>query len=360
MDRILTAALDFAVITSRDGLLEIESDWNELWAASHDGYLTYSFQATRALIENPLRQPTEKFWCLTGRSHGRLVLAWPFIIYRHSLWRMASSIADTIDYSDPLLDESLNKPDAILQAMRMILRTCPCDLVQFQFMRSSSALHPLVEAFKEHVSTYTTDIPLVVFDNGWASYERSLSKSQRHGLARKRRNLLKLDAVEFKEVSHTEIRRVLHWLLPRKNDWLHQVHKTDETHMSNPNMIRFVTEIFVRLGPWGRCKIFAIVRRDEIIAVDLCFINNTNVQWYFGTFNSAYEKYSPGMLLKEHVIRWAFDRGLNYDMLRGFGRHKSHFLNVTDHATTYRLPRSVFGHGYIHLRRLLKSFRLIH
>jgi CelD/BcsL family acetyltransferase involved in cellulose biosynthesis len=348
------------VITRPVDLLAIEPEWRALWASSREALLTYSVEATRALIAFPLRRRHERLWCLVGRVDGALVLVWPFIIYRHFIWRMASAIADTIDYSDPLMAEELDKPAAITAAIQVLRRSCPCDLLQFQFMRMSSRLYSLVMQARHQISTYTTDIPLAVLDGDWAAYENLLHKSQVQALARKRRNLLKLGGVSWRLLDHSEIDRVVAWMIPRKNAWLAAKHIIDETHMGSPNIIGFITALFRQLGPTGRCQIFALLHNETFVAVELCFINRTCVQWYIGTFNEEYEKYSPGMLLKQFVIRWAFDHGLDYDMLRGFGRHKSHFANRLDHATTIRLPCGPFGYAYFALRWLLRRGQLIH
>src|ERR1700761_1823628 len=71
------------VITRPVDLLAIEPEWRALWASSREALLTYSVEATRALIAFPLRRRHERLWCLVGRVDGALVLVWPFIIYRH-------------------------------------------------------------------------------------------------------------------------------------------------------------------------------------------------------------------------------------------------------------------------------------
>ena len=354
------ALLDYEIIDTLPGLNTIEKEWNQLWNSSTESLVTYSYQFTKALIEYPLRRKRERFWCIIARRDGKLVLVWPFVIYQHFSWRMASAIADTIDYSDPLMDETLDKPRCIADTIQKILALCPCDLVQFQFIRKSSILSEIVPRYRSCVSTYTTDIPQVIFNGGWSGYEKSQLKSERAAFARKRRNLLKIDGIKFEILPYSMINDVLAWMIPRKNSWLNEVHKVDETHMSSPNIVNFVASIFHDLGPHNKCGIFAITRGDEIVAADLCFFNKNAIQWYIGTYNKKYSKYSPGILLKEFIIKMACDNGLNYDMLRGFGRHKSYFANCIDYATTYRIPRTISGYLYSFLRDALKRYKIIH
>lgn len=355
-----SATLDYEIIGTTASMARIEHEWNDLWERSHDRFVTYSHQAVSALTAYPLRRQREKLWCIIGRRNGKLVLVWPFVIYRHFVWRMASAIADTIDYSDPLMDEGLDKQRYISDAIRIILALCPCDLVQFQFIKRSSILSGIVASHKDCVSTYTTDIPQVIFEGSWSDYEKSRPRTEQAGFARKRRNLLKIGGINFEILPHGRITEVLSWMIPRKNRWLDEANKADETHMSNPNIIGFIISIFNDLGPHDRCKIFAITRGTEIIAADLCFVGKRTIQWYVGTFNKQYAKYSPGILLKEFVLNTAHSDGLNYDMLRGFGRHKSYFANTLDYATTYRIPRTIAGYLYTYLRVTLRRYRIIH
>ncbi len=355
-------AIEYKVHADLQGLKTIESEWNDLWGKSRDRFITHSYDFTVALYKNPLRHERERMWCLEGRLDGKLVLVWPFIIYRHFAWRVVSPVADTIDYNNPLMDETLDGNDLMLSGISVTIQQCPADLIQFTMIRFTSGLKKLVEKFPSAVSTYSTDVPMLKFHGfeDFQSYEQTLGKSQRSGFARKRRRLMELGGIEFTILPHTEIEKVINWIIPRKNSWLRQKNKNDETHMSSPNIIRFVIDMFKTLGPQGLCRIFALLHKGEFVAIDLIYVGRHDAQWYFGTYNPDYEKYSPGILLKEHIVRWAFDHKLNYDMQRGFGNHKTYFANYVDHATTFRVPCDAWGHGYTALRRTLKRLKLIH
>jgi CelD/BcsL family acetyltransferase involved in cellulose biosynthesis len=354
--------MEFQIYTDLPSLRAIESDWNDLWCRSSGQFITHSYDFTAALCRNPLRREREKLWCLIGRRDGALVLVWPFIIYWHGAWRVASPIADTIDSNDPLMDEQFDRNELMRSGISHALRHCPTDLIQFTMIRFESNLKQLVEKVHLAVSTYITDIPAIKFQdfNDFTLYERKMSKTQRSGFARKRRRLMELGHVEFTVLPPTDIEKVVAWMLPRKNSWLAQKKKIDETHMSSPNMTSFLIDIFRMLGHSGRCKIFAVLHKGEFVAIDLIFVGRQDVQWYFGTYNPNYEKYSPGILLKENVVRWAFDHNLHYDMQRGYGNHKTYFANYVDHATTFRIPGSAWGCCYVALRHILKSMRVIH
>jgi len=81
------------------------------------------------------------------------------------------------------------------------------------------------------------------------------------------------------------------------------------------------------------------------------FVDRHTTQWYVGTFDVEFARYSPGQLLKEFVVRWAFDYGLFYGMLGETGQHMNYLATKIERVTTWRVSRTLWGRCYVSARR---------
>jgi CelD/BcsL family acetyltransferase involved in cellulose biosynthesis len=203
------------------------------------------------------------------------------------------------------------------------------------------------------VPIYELDVPSVEFSGDWNTYAQQLSKKQRSSLARKHRRLLDLGDIKFEELPY-DTPGVAEWIVEHKRKWLVRNALEDKVQLTHPMFIKFLNGLLAALGPEARCLVFAIRQGERLIAADVSFVDRHAVQWKIGTFDEEFGKYSPGQLLKEMAVRWAFDHGLIYDMLAGGGQHKDYLATKIERATTWRVGRTALGRCYIAIRRLLQ------
>ncbi len=219
-------------------------------------------------------------------------------------------------------------------------------------------LYDIVTQTPSRVPIYELKLPMVEFHGDWSSYEKRLSKKQHDGFARKRRRLLELGNVQFGLLPY-DTPGVAEWIVVHKKKWLTKIGWDDKIWLTRPHYVDFLRALLYNLGPDGRCRVFAIKQGDRLIAADVNFVDQHTMQWYVGTFDEDFGKYSPGQLLKEFVVSWALERGLIYDMLGGTGQHKNYLATEIERVTTWRIGRTLWGHCYIDLRRCLLNSGLL-
>jgi CelD/BcsL family acetyltransferase involved in cellulose biosynthesis len=345
-------AISFEVITDWSELVRLEDEWNELWCSARYPFVLQTFTAADILRRIPLHRRAVRPWCVIGRVQEKLVLIWPFMIYRNHGWALAAPWTSEVDCSDPLVIDGGSHFAHARKAWNFVLTECPCDLFQFQFVRRYMPLHELVSGEPWRVLIYDLELPLVEFSGSWEQYEEQLSRKQHSGFARKRRRLLDLGGVQF-VCLRPDTSGLAEWLVEHKKKWLAKTGWPDKIQLTRPLYVDFLRAVLIELGSQHRCRVFAIKRYEKLVAVDVTFVDRRTLQWFVGTFDEEYGKYSPGQLLKEFVIHWAFDNGLIYDMLGGAGQHKNYLATKLELVSTWRIGRTWWGRFYVFLRRWL-------
>jgi CelD/BcsL family acetyltransferase involved in cellulose biosynthesis len=346
------SAIQFEVVDNWADLQNLEDEWKRLWHHGRRSFVLQSFEASTLIRRVPLHDRRTKLWCLLGREKGMLTFVWPFVRYVSHGWRYATPLAGHLDCSDPLISDCCEFQDYMRSAWSCLLRECPCDLFHFQFVRQNMPLRDVIASAPSRVQLFELELPLVEFTEGWSAYEGLLDRKQHSGFSRKRRRLLESGDARF-DILEYDTPGIAEWIVEHKRRWLARNGWVDRIRLTHPDFTTFLKGVLSELGPDGRCRIFAIRRGDRLIAADINFVDRHTMQWYVGTFDQEFAKYSPGQLLKEFVIRWAFDHQLIYDMLGGTGQHKNYLATNVERVATWRLARTPWGRIYVSLRRKL-------
>jgi CelD/BcsL family acetyltransferase involved in cellulose biosynthesis len=354
----ITNTIHFEVITDWSGLGKLQDEWNALWRRARHAFALQTFAAADLIYRTPLHGRSTQIWCLVGRVEGELALVWPFTIHRNHGWRLAAPLAGDLDCSDPLIVDDPACFHYAREAWAYTTRECPCDLFHIQFVRRHMPLHDLIELAPSRVLIYDLELPLVEFSGGWGDYQNQLSKKQHSGFARKRRRLLELGNIRFEQLP-CDTPELTDWIVEHKKKWLAGTGLPDRIRLTRPRFAEFLRGVLQDLGPRGHCQVFAIRQGERLVAADVNFADQRTLQWYVGTFDEEFGKYSPGQLLKEYVVHWALDRGLIYDMLGGTGQHKNYLATKVEQVTTWRIGRTKWGRCYVWLRRWLAKFGLL-
>ncbi len=346
---IVAPTASFETCTDWDELSALAAEWDALWQRARTGYLIESFDWARLTWIHP--HDAGRLFCLSGRQGGRLALIWPFLLRGGRPWSIAEPLATVWgDYSTVLTDDS----GLIEAAWRRLRATCPADLIHLPFMRAGSRLAAVVAATGAAVHLHTLPAPWVSWQGigTWDAYLHGLSPDQRRDLGRKHRRLAETGSMRFEIVTASDAARpVIDWMLHHKAVWLEHSEKSDTTWIRDDRFRAFLYDLMVAFGPSQRCAIFVLRIGDRIVAADLASIDDVRVGWYMGTFDAGFRRYSPGHVLKEYALHWAFDRGLDFDMRLGDGEHKRFWANRTEPTVTWRAAASAWGRAYVLAKR---------
>lgn len=345
-----------------DRLETLDDGWAELWKRSQTAYLMQTLEWTRITLENPPDNRRREVYCIVGNQDGQVDVIWPFTVYRNNQWRMATPIAaDWGDYTSVLVEdgpETAMRTQAAWQAARRLI---PCDLFDLRFVRESDPLHSIIEHDSTPKQTlYQLEAPWIALKGfqKWDDYWQTINANHRRDLGRKRRRLAEQGEIRVHEVTDpARGRELIDWMIDHKRIWLDHAEREDKIRLRTDEYPRFLKAQVDALFPTGRCMIFALTLGDRVLAMDLASIDKTRFECNVGTFDYEFRKWSPGHILKEYHIKWALDRGLDYDMRLGDGEHKRFWGNRIEQTTTWRVANSAWGHAYVLLKQGIARLR---
>jgi CelD/BcsL family acetyltransferase involved in cellulose biosynthesis len=98
----------------------------------------------------------------------------------------------------------------------------------------------------------------------------------------------------------------------------------------------------------GQMRLFVLTCGDKMAAASVNFLCGDRMQAYLTSFDPAFERASPGMILIVSYTRWAFDQGLRIvDFLRGDEAFKVRLANCEVSLQSYLGARTLLGHAAI-------------
>jgi CelD/BcsL family acetyltransferase involved in cellulose biosynthesis len=339
----------YQFVTDLDALRRLQRDWDELFARSTGHYLGQTF--TWALIswETVCGPRGRRLYCLVARRDGKVGLIWPFVMYRRRLYSVAHPLgSETSEYSTVLIEECVDAEQRIKNALKVLRATCECDRLELPNVRADSVLGSILSQSRG-LALYTVDAPWVSWAgiDSWDTYFRALSGTHRSGLRRKLRRLREVGELRCEVVTdpvHCEA--ILDWMLGQKRAWLEKSGLHNDWILTREYRA-FLSASTAVFAPSGHRIIFTLKLDGRIIAAELSSVDESRVEWFMGAHDPEYGKYSPGQLLKEECLRWAFDRRLDYDFRIGNEPEKLIWSNRVDKATTYVFANSAWGATYV-------------
>jgi CelD/BcsL family acetyltransferase involved in cellulose biosynthesis len=305
----------YEVVLDETRFRAIEPAWQELWHRSRAGI----FQSHNwiAAAQNGSRLNIGLAW-----EQDRLLAAMPLAIrYRSGLRVLEWAGQQFSDYCDALADSS---SDAILRFLwNQLVRAGGFDLVWLKQIAEGANFHPLAKPWRGMKPEVCLRL-----HNVWSSGEswfRSLNKKTRNDHLRSKRILGQQAALTFREVTNEPLKSILSWATDLKQDWAAK-RGLQSVLLQSPNML---AQLVSALDALGVLKIFLLQCGDRPVAISINAVQNDEMLAFFATYDAAYQRGSPGIVLMTEYTMWAFDRGIKaIDYLRGEESYKFKFANV--------------------------------
>lgn len=324
-----------------DELISIRNEWERLWIAARAGYsLSFSYiYESWNIIHRP---QGADLCCAVLFESGRLLAALPMVLLRGrlKLWKHAVICSpEAAEGCDILIERATESQAIASELLRQLLISANPDMVSFFFVKSGCHLETAIErlARLRVVETFTNVMPYADLkaEVDWASYKRSLSRHYEANVARKTRRLHEQGKVTA-EMVHEDAARAIDWLFEQKRKWSQRTNKRGHWVFS-ARYQEFITKLFTS-DP--RYLIFVLKLDDQPIAVKLAAIGPGFASTMMITYDYKFERFSPGSVLDEFVMRHIFEnyrdsdgRHLDIDFGPGREHFKLHWSRGSVHPT---------------------------
>ncbi|HTB87944.1 MAG TPA: GNAT family N-acetyltransferase [Steroidobacteraceae bacterium] len=324
-----TPAGDCRILKSIDDIVSIRTEWDRLWVDARAGYaLSFSyFYESWNLIHRP--QGAE-LCCVVAFENDRLLAALPMVLLRDKARIAKYAVICTPEAAegcDILIERTTESPAISSALLKKFLISASPDVVSFFFVKSGCHLEAAIQSLAslriirghDDVMPYA-DLKAEI---DWNSYKRSLSKHYESNVARKTRRLHEQGKVTVDIVREAPT-PAIEWLFLQKRKWSERTNKRGQWVFSLPYQ-EFITKLFASDPGF---LVFILKLDDAPIAVKLAAIGSSFASTMMITYDEKYERFSPGNVLDEFVMRHIFENyrdsdGRHLDV--DFGPGREHF-----------------------------------
>jgi CelD/BcsL family acetyltransferase involved in cellulose biosynthesis len=338
----------YEIITDNSKFLSLKWYWENLYERSIESDLTQSFEWCRCSWEIVAKPQGHRLHCLVAWQGDRAVLIWPFVTHRRVLRTVAYPLGpETSEYSGVLVEDGPEAHRRILAAWNMLCRNF--DKITLPFVKMGSPLHRVIAADKiaHRYVLEAWSTPHVSWDGyqNWDSYYCLLKRDFRKDLRRRRRRLFEYGNLSFELVQDKDrFPVVLDWIFRNKTEWFARTNL--KSIWRETDIYKHFLVAVAQTKGIEQIKVFTLKVNDEIISAVFCRISKLRLEAVISALDPAYGKYGPGQLLKEDILKWGFERGLDCDFRLGNEPHKQYWANSTSKAITYQFVNSLRGAAF--------------
>jgi CelD/BcsL family acetyltransferase involved in cellulose biosynthesis len=327
------------ILTRMDDVVSIRAEWDRLWVDARAGYLlsfSYFYESW-----NTIHRPQgAELCCAVAIAGGRLLAALPMVLQRGKVWKHALMCSpDAAEGCDILIERNTESHVVATALLKKFLMFARPDMINFFFVKSGSHLQIAIQSIASLriVDAFEDVMPYADLkaEGDWASYKRSLSKHYESNVARKTRRLQEQGKVTVDIVQGAPT-PAIEWMFLQKRKWSERTNKRGNWVFS-PHYQEFVTKLFAS-DP--RFLVFVLKLDDAPIAVKLAAIGSSFASTMMITYDDKYERFSPGNVLDEFMLRHIFEnyqdsdgRHLDIDFGPGREHFKLHWSRGNLHPT---------------------------
>jgi len=315
--------LELQIIRSPSELSALAGEWNDLAIRCPGYFQSQTFQWAETAWETIGRPRGYELNCLTLRSRGRLVAVWPLVISRDRGLRTIHPLGfEGEDYCAPLVEPGDEADSRVTLLWQTAARSA--DLAVLRRMRADSLLAGKVKAGSYWSATDgAAPAPYVTCADyqDWAAYHATISSQLRSQIRRRRRKLAKRGQVFLGRESPAGCAALIDWMLEQKKRWLIRSNLTNDW-TDRTDCRDFLVALAAREDATGGVALFVLKVDGVPTAAYLISVDRRRVEYYLSAYDPEWSPYSPGAILIEYLLQWAFERDLDFDFRIGGQAYK--------------------------------------
>ena len=349
----------FEVVTEVERFLALQREWDELWVAARGTPFELFRYCQHALHEVAIPSGA-RLHCIIGRKDGRMVFAWPLIRSRDYLWMTMRPLApDRSEPSDMLVMYGEDREALISAGWRALLASCGGDIIHLPRVRKDSALHRYAFQSKwlSRAEPHAIGMARLQQYRSWADYRNTLAESVRKEQDYHQRRLQRAGeaTVFIADLDDSRSAGYVQTLLEWKREWSERVGAGGE-FFKEPYQ-NFLRKLSADSSFGHSFRLFVLTLNGKAIAVSLVAMANHMVIGMQAAYDPAHAKCSPGALLLEHILKWAFENQCDVDFGSGESKYKSNWTGGRGYTCVdFRIAVSRWGQTAFAARALQRQY----
>ncbi|MBP0590960.1 GNAT family N-acetyltransferase [Paraburkholderia sp. LEh10] len=371
----LNAAMDFSlnpgdtmrimgtqvqIVADARAFEKLKDDWTALWSRADGQY--HESHAFSWLSWQHLAKPQGgALRCILGYSKSKLVMVWPLVLYRRGLWTILKSLGpDSADYSSILIDPQEDAVGLTQLAIRAAMKDCNAAIIRLPYVHTDSKLFRFLSDAKSctHAEPRRASVARLRDIDDWGSYCASLGTLSGKKPGALERRLSNKGALEARVIAPTDrqtIAELVDWTLEHKRKWAQHAAKQGAWLYSD-GYRDFLISILTDQPAQPAALLYLILFDGKTLATTIVGKGQSSVKGLITGFDEAFSKFSPGHLVVEHMVKWAYDHNFNFDFGVGTEPFKAYWSR--DNATKYasmEIPVNTWGRLALSGKRLLHA-----
>jgi CelD/BcsL family acetyltransferase involved in cellulose biosynthesis len=329
--------MTFEVVRDIDSFCAMQPEWDDLWSRAGGEYFQSYAYCHGSLIAEAARR--RQLHCITARREGRLVALWPLVTSWRNCWKYATPLTPpNRSPSDILVAPDCDVHQVAMGAWRVARKSTQADVFEFWRINSSSPLQRCLtrDAVTRRATEERTPYAPLRGQHDWEAYCRS-----RPGRSKTRPNYLKrrLAAhgefnVEMLDSNDPRIPSLVEWSALRKREWA-QHNGIDSPWVYSESSSRFWNGLLTNAAyQHGVFHLFVLTLQGKPLAANVVAVGATRAYLLTTTYDLKHANLSPGTVLVDECVKWAFDRGLDFDFGPGEQQYKSSWSGGNSYATS--------------------------
>lgn len=346
------------IISDVERFRAVRNEWEDLWSRAN-GHYHEAFTVCWESWLNIAGPRGSKLRCIVGRQNGRLVMVWPLVVTRRALWRVLRMLGpEAADYTSMLLDPEADAQLLVNQAWHAAAKRCGADVVRLPYLHERSGLYRTISSERHSVfgERCIASIARLGAESDWVSFSVALGtlSGKKPGALEKR--LAKQGKLEARLLSPNDAeknRELVDWTLSCKREWASRVDKRG-AWLYSAQYRDFLVSLLNTQGHEPAARLYLITLDDVPLATTIIGIGKSSIKGLLTGFDQRYAKYSPGQLVVEYMVRWAFDHHFDFDFGVGTESFKTYWSrNNAINVASAEVAATAWGRVAFRARELI-------
>jgi CelD/BcsL family acetyltransferase involved in cellulose biosynthesis len=318
------SSVEFAVVNDLETFLLLQNEWENLWHAVRGNPFQSFLYCLHALREVAIPARANPH-CIVGRKADRIVFVWPLIRYREYFWHTVRPLTHDVPEPSHLLVAHGEDAESLIQAAwRTLLSSSSSDVVNLPMLRTDSALYRFVlqsRWLSQGEWRVVGNAPLLQFGT-WAHFRANLAESFRKRLDYDQRRLHRAGeaSIFIPELNDPRSLACVDTMLEWKREWSARAGVTGDFFKTSYQ--KFLREILTDPSLNQYFRLFVLSLNGKPIAMNLIALAERAVIGMQSAYDPTQAKWSPGSVLQEYVLKWAFENRRDLDFGPGDSKYK--------------------------------------
>ncbi|MDR5836423.1 GNAT family N-acetyltransferase [Caballeronia sp. LZ034LL] len=341
---------------------KLRDEWNDLSQRAQGRYFQ-SFEYCHGSLLAEHAGTARTLHCVVARRDGRLVAVWPLLTSTRRCWTFAEPLAPRNQSPSDILVAPESDADAIVRAVwEHAARTSRADVFELWRIRKSSPLHACLKqhAMMRREVDEVTPFAALREERDWVAYCRSRPARERNAPEYLKRRLAKHGAFAIDMIEPTDARlpALIEWFVAQKRKWAEEKASDSQWTFSAASQRFWHALLTTDAGAHTGFRLFVLTLDGQPIAANILAIDSDAVSLVANTYDLAHRKLSPGTVLVDECVHWAFERQLDFDFGPGEQRYKTSWSAGAAYASaSFVVLATRWGHAGYMSKQAIKQTR---